>query len=115
MSYSLDVQAISCNRLVPYYLMSCYLYYEQDKHVLSDDQFDAVCKRLLSEFDLVDHPHKHLVDHEALAAGTGYNIKEYPSMVIGAATRWYKERLQTPPLVAQSSNGPRSTLESFFE
>ena len=50
------------NMLVPYYLMSCYLYYECDKNVLSDTQFDTLCKRLLDNWDSINHIHKHLID-----------------------------------------------------
>jgi hypothetical protein len=39
-----NIDSISINRLVPIYLMSSYLYYELDKNVLSDSQFDYLCK-----------------------------------------------------------------------
>lgn len=74
------------------YLMSCYLYYEEDVHVLSDTQFDNLCKELLDHWDEFEHPHKHLITTEDLKAGTGYAIK-YPLMVIGAARQWYRSQM----------------------
>tara|TARA_R100000544_G_C2208615_1_gene50677 strand:- start:614 stop:832 length:219 start_codon:yes stop_codon:yes gene_type:complete len=69
--------------------MSSYLYYKKDKQVLTDDEFDTLCKRLLDEWDSIEHMHKHLITKEDLQAGTGYAI-EYTNMIIGAAERWYK-------------------------
>ena len=80
---------MSTQQLVPYYLMSSYLYYKKDKQVLTDDEFDTLCKRLLDEWDSIEHMHKHLITKEDLQAGTGYAI-EYTNMIIGAAERWYK-------------------------
>ena len=77
--------------LIPYYLMSSYLYYKEDKSVLTDEEYDYLCKRLLDEWDSVEHMHKYLIDKGALKAGTGYQIKDYPARVIGGAKSWYKE------------------------
>ena len=41
------INEISINRLVPYFLMSSCLYYEHDKAVFEDEDFDYLCKRLL--------------------------------------------------------------------
>jgi|TARA_B110000285_G_C14521278_1_gene336663 hypothetical protein len=84
------VEEISCHRLVPFYLMSSYLYYKKDKSVLSDGDYDMLCKRLYKEWDNVKHPHKHLIDKESLLAGTGYQLK-YTNMIMGAAETWYGE------------------------
>ena len=80
---------MNTQQLVPYYLMSSYLYYKKDKQVLTDDEFDTLCKRLLDEWDSIEHMHKHLITKEDLQAGTGYAI-EYTNMIIGAAERWYE-------------------------
>jgi len=72
------------NMLVPYYLMHSYLYYKEDNPIISDGEYDSICKRLHSEWDNVEHFHKHLIDKEMLIAGTGYTL-EYPNRVIDAA------------------------------
>ena len=84
-----EVNEIPRNMLVPFYLMSSYLYYKKDKNVYRDDQYDAICRRLHEEWDNVEHWHKELVDRKTLTAGTGYQISEYPSRVKFAAEAWY--------------------------
>jgi NAD-dependent DNA ligase len=75
-------------KLLQAYLMSSFAYYHLNRSLMSDDQFDKLCKRLLEIFDSFEHQHKYLVTKEDLAAGTGFAIKEYPIMVIHAA--WHK-------------------------
>ena len=43
------IDTLHTKQLVPYYLMSSYLYYHCDKSVLSDGDYDALGKRLLDE------------------------------------------------------------------
>ena len=83
-----NVKEISSNRLIPYYLMSSYLYYDEDKVVLSDNDFDFICKRILDEWDKITHVHKPLVDRESIKAGTGFG-NQYTNMIKGAAYAWY--------------------------
>ena len=64
--------------------MYSYLYYEEDSPIISDGEYDSICKRLHNEWDNVEHFHKHLIDKETLLAGTGYTLK-YPNRVIDAA------------------------------
>lgn len=89
-SYFKDLPA---SVLVATYLMSSYLYYEHDEAVISDEAYDALCKRLLeSQLMWANHQHARLVDTEALKAGTGYHLtKAYPDRVKYAAQRWLKE------------------------
>ena len=77
------------NMLVPYYLMSCYLYYECNKNVLSDTQFDTLCKRLLDNWDSINHVHKHLIDKDALQCGSGYDI-QYTNLIKRSAIDWHE-------------------------
>ena len=87
---TLGIDMLHKNQLVPYYLMSSYLYYHCDKQVLNDDEYDALAKRLLDEWDSVEHMHKHLITQGDLTAGTGYAIK-YTNMIKNAAIRWHRE------------------------
>lgn len=77
-------------RLIPYFLMSSYLYYECNKSVFSDEDFDLLCERLLENFDNVKHMHKHLINKEDLKSGSGYAIK-YTNMIKGASLSWYEQ------------------------
>ena len=66
--------------LVPYYLMYSYLYYEKDSPIISDAEYDTICKRLHDEWDNIEHYHKHIINKEHLVTGTGYSLK-YPTIV----------------------------------
>ena len=84
----MNVTEISIDRGVAFYLMSSYLYYERDTNVLSDGEYDTLCQRLLAEWKDITHPHKKFLKKGSLKAGTGYNIKKYPTMVKSAAMMW---------------------------
>ena len=81
---------MTINQKFVVYLMSSYLYYVENVHVLSDIDFDHLCKELLDNWDSITHRHKYLVTKGDLEAGTGFAIK-YPQIVIGAARRWYRD------------------------
>ena len=85
----MELNNISINRLVHIYLMSSYLYYELDKNVLSDSQFDYLCKKILDNWDNINHMHKHLIDKDNLKAGIGYGL-EYTNLIKGASLNWYE-------------------------
>jgi len=65
------------NMLIPWYLMSAYAYYVEDDPIISDGTFDRLCKKLLDNFDTVEHIHKEYVTEDALIAGT--YLGKYPS------------------------------------
>jgi hypothetical protein len=74
---------------VAWWLMASYLYYHYDYSLLSDEYYDELCEYLKVNYSSLIHPHKHLIDSEALEAGTGFYLSEeqYPSMCKGAAIR----------------------------
>jgi len=86
----MELHNVSINRLVPIYLMSSYLYYEHDKNVIDDIQFDYLCKKLYDNWDSVEHMHKHLIDKDNLKAGSGYGIK-YTNLIVSGANSWYEQ------------------------
>lgn len=86
----MNIETLHINRLVPFYLMSSYLYYKEDRQVLTDEDFDRLAKRLLDNWDKVEHMHKHLISKEDLQAGTGYAI-QYTQRIINAAKNWIGE------------------------
>lgn len=71
--------------LVPWYLITCFLYYEQAESVISDRQFDELARRLWEEWDEVTHPHAYLIDPNALSSGGSYLRGKYPLRVRSAA------------------------------
>ena len=86
----MELHNVTINRLVPIYLMSSYLYYEHDKNVIDDTQFDYLCKKLYDNWDSVEHMHKHLIDKDNLKAGSGYGIT-YTNLIMSSALKWYEE------------------------
>lgn len=91
------------NAMVPWYLLTSWLYYERDISLLPDDDYDKLCKKLLTEWSSIEHPHKQFVDYEGLSAGTGFAISHYPEITQHGASRlaiednlvhWNKKRKQ---------------------
>lgn len=75
------------NMLVPWYLITSYAYYVLDESVVTDEMYDQICSFLAMEVsaESITHPHLHFCDPEALTAGTGYQITEYPAIAISVA------------------------------
>ena len=69
------------NMMVPWYLMASYAYYEESDPIFSDAFFDDMGKRMINEWDNINHFHKHLITVEDLDAGT--YLGEYPERVKG--------------------------------
>jgi len=83
------------NMLVPWYLIASYAYYECDDPVISDELYDRICFLLMEAIDAIeiDHMHAYLCDPESLKAGTGYQIKDYPSRVVSVAQKFMSGEL----------------------
>lgn len=77
------------NMLVPYYLMLSFAYYKQDDPIVSDAFYDKLARKLLKEYDNIEHYHKHLISKDALQAGSF--LGEYPSIVEGALNDFRKK------------------------
>lgn len=91
------------NTLVPWYLIASYLYYHRSESVISDALFDEICERLKLALPGLTHPHRDLIDTEALDAGTGFHLAEYdyPQMVKFSALSVLRklqtgQKLETP-------------------
>ena len=76
--------------LVPYYLMFSYAYYQENESLVSDAEYDQICKDIITNWNDITHWHKPLLNLESLKAGTGYDIK-YPNRVVTAALSLIKE------------------------
>lgn len=73
--------------IVPWYLMSSYLYYGHDLSLITDELYDKIAKDMLAKWDEIEHQHKHLITPDDLKAGTLYRLREedYPNMTKNAA------------------------------
>lgn len=67
--------------------MASYLYYIHDMSLLSDGLYDQMARDLQDDWDVVRHPHKHLITEGDLSAGSMYRLKasDYPGTVRYAA------------------------------
>ena len=59
--------------LVPWYLISCYAYYHLGVAILSDAFFDALALQLHESYDVLDHPHRHLINKDSILV-SGHHI-----------------------------------------
>ena len=66
------------NLLVPWFIMSCFAYYENDRPLLSDSAFDDLTKRLSEAWDKIKHMHKGLVDPTDFKTG---HYLQYPTRI----------------------------------
>ena len=69
--------------------MCAYAYYELDKPLISDTEFDLLAKDILNDWDSIEHMHKYLLTKDMLEAGT--YLGEYPNMVKGAVGNYMRE------------------------
>jgi hypothetical protein len=94
----LDVDTINRfkdGHLVYHYLLSSYCYYILDLSPLTDSAYDRLCVRLIERWDAIDadvYPHKTLISHYSLQAGTAYDIPDerYPTIVRSSAWHYYR-------------------------
>ncbi|QSY98587.1 hypothetical protein J2J97_32300 (plasmid) [Rhizobium bangladeshense] len=72
---------------IPWIMMASLLYYHADVSILTDGFFDRLAREVEANWTELKHPHKPLIDREALKAGSLYNLKieNYPKSVRGAA------------------------------
>lgn len=77
-------RAFSLRRLFTLYLVASYLYYQQDRCIMADEDYDHLCRYLWEHWDRAEEENvwnRGLVTPEDLIAGTGYAIKEYPQAI----------------------------------
>ena len=83
-----NIENLSPGRCVSWYMMASYLYYQRNESIISDELYDQICKKILNNYENINHPHKRRIKRSDLKAGTGYTIKKYPAIVVSAAERW---------------------------
>jgi len=78
------------NMTVPYYLMASYAYYKEDDPIFSDDYYDLLAKKILKNWDDIEHYHKHLLSKDILEAGSF--LGKYPTIVIDSLESLRKKK-----------------------
>ena len=75
------------------YLVHCYLYYELDESIVSDEDFDRLCVRLLANWPNTQSVYKKYISKNDLSSGTGFtlfydhktNKRNYPTEIVTEA------------------------------
>ena len=91
-----DVDKMSANQLVSWFMIASYAYYRVGgpSQVMEDQTFDYLVNRLKECYEEADHIHKPLITMDHLNAGTGYDIK-YPTIVKHAYASYLEECNET--------------------
>lgn len=77
-----EIEILPPRLLVSHYLLASFAYYWLNKSPMTDDAFDYLCVRLSKEWHSIEHGHKHLIDREALSAGTNLLPQgQYPQII----------------------------------
>ena len=72
------------NLIVPWYLMSSYMYYIQFDPIISDAMYDELAVKFLKNYDTIKHRHKKLVTYGDLRAGS-LLLAKYPTVIVREA------------------------------
>lgn len=80
------------------YLMSCYAYEVLDNPFLADADFDELGRFIADNYESLNHRHKYIIDRERCAHTSGITIpyREWPSIIIGAATQFATGTIPIP-------------------
>ena len=99
------------NMMIPYYLMASYAYYQESDPIFTDTYFDQLAKRMLNNWDTLEHMHKYLITKSDLIAGS--YLGKYPSMVKGGLGSLISTYAKTFENYKKQTN-KRSTLDNFM-
>lgn len=84
-----DLEGMPLRLLFVRFLMASFLYYKLDEQSpWSDYEYDYAARRLLNHWDEWDHHHKRHIEKGDLEAGSGFNIRHYPTIVQVSALQW---------------------------
>ena len=61
MKTTADIATMHPNKLISWFMIASYAYYHLDSSVMSDYDFDYLVKRILENWEDIDHPHKDLI------------------------------------------------------
>jgi len=78
------------NMLVPFYLMTSYLYYKENITIVKDETYNFICRSLDNKWKTISHPHKHIIYPHLLKYNSGFaiSLKRFSSL---EASRFMKK------------------------
>ena len=80
--YYMEIVDDNINMTIPWYLMASYAYYEEDNPIISDSAYDRLAKKILNNWDNIQHRHKEYITVDLLKAGS--YVGKYPPQIQGA-------------------------------
>ena len=86
-----DIKGMHLNKLVSWFMISSYAYYHLHTNVMSDYDYDFLVRRIIDNWDSIDHPHKSLIEKTNLDSGSGYDIK-FPTIVKAATVDFLNKK-----------------------
>jgi hypothetical protein len=90
----MNINELDHKTLIAYYWQAGFLYEHHDDSFLTDGEWDALCLRLLNEWDsLPDTEHKRKIVKEDLSSATasGHTLDKVPQMAQHAALKRLQE------------------------
>ncbi len=85
-----DVDEMTPNQLVSWFMIAGYAYYEAGLRVMEDEDFDWLVERLKVHWGEIEHPHRELITPGHLEAATAFDIN-FPTIAKYAAHNYLKE------------------------
>lgn len=103
----INAATVNANRLVPLFLI-CGCLYEHGwqfrtsnddvgyQSAMLDSHWDQMCKRILREWNFIDHPHKKFITKSALEQGTASElvVQKLPKIVVGAIADFHARKIK---------------------
>lgn len=87
---------------VPLYLISAYVYSELHDEIITDKEFDKLCRHLERNWDRIDHPHKDIIEFDSLESSTCYYLDWglLPERIKGSARQLLEETKEMRDLLS---------------
>ena len=90
-------------RAITEYAVHSHIYYELDENIISDHEYDDLCKWLLRNYNrLKPHDRNNYLDKQLLSAGSGYTLK-----VTGMTRDDARGRVGLPPYRAKKKKAKK--------
>jgi len=97
------------------YLIHSYLYYRMDESIVPDEVYDKLCVDLIEVLPLVDKHWRQWLTIGNLAAGTGFNIHNYPDEVRNEALKRLDEHRRNRTDVPYADRGVSVDPEKLYK
>lgn len=74
------ISELSSGLLIPHYFIHCAAYYIHDDSLIADHEFHELCRRIVDEWNMLEHMHKSLIDINQLKIKSGKAYDKIPTI-----------------------------------